>query len=109
MFWFNRYVKWTIFKTYDKLNNENKELNIKNYTNAILKDVKENASYNKYTIVQGYDNKTNIEFWNDYNERVEELDVNHFRAKLINDYLQFAENNIGSNMDEEEKNHSKAG
>lgn len=91
------------FKTYDKLNNENKELNIKNYTNAILKDVKENASYNKYTIVQGYDNKTNIEFWNDYNERVEELDVNHFRAKLINDYLQFAENNIGSNMDEEEK------
>lgn len=95
------------FKTFDKLNSENKELNVKNFTNVILEDAKENASYNKYTIVQNYDNNVNIQFWNDYLQCIEDLDINCFRTKLINEYLQFAENNIGSNMDQVEKDSFK--
>lgn len=68
-------------------------LTIDNYVNAIMKDAKEDAHYNKYTVIQSYESPMLIEYWNDYSSCNEELPVNDFRLKIVDEYLQFADNN----------------
>lgn len=75
-----------------KLNN-NGILTVENYVNAIMKDTKEDARYNKYTVIQSYESPLLIKFYNDYSESTEELPVNDFRLKIVDEYLQFADNN----------------
>ena len=69
-----------------KLNN-NGILTVENYVNAIMKDTKEDARYNKYTVIQSYESPLLIKFYNDYSESTEELPVNDFRLKIVDEYL----------------------
>lgn len=68
-------------------------LTIDSYVNAIMKDAKEDAHYNKHTVIQSYESPMLIEYWNDYSSTNEDLPVNDFRLKIVDEYLQFADNN----------------
>ncbi len=68
-------------------------LTVDNYVNAIMKDAKEDAHYNKHTVIQSYESPMLIEYWNDYSSTNEDLPVNDFRLKIVDEYLQFADNN----------------
>lgn len=58
-----------------------------------MKDAKEDAHYNKHTVIQSYESPMLIEYWNDYSSTNEDLPVNDFRLKIVDEYLQFADNN----------------
>lgn len=99
-------LSMTIEKTKDLIELSNEEfinkfyklnhdglLTVDNYVNAIMKDAKEDAHYNKHTVIQSYESPMLIEYWNDYSSTNEDLPVNDFRLKIVDEYLQFADNN----------------
>ena len=47
----------------------------------------------KHTVIQSYESPMLIEYWNDYSSTNEDLPVNDFRLKIVDEYLQFADNN----------------